>query len=120
MRTWRHAWSTELKHPFPGTQHLRAVGLSRADALAVREYAKQHGFTLVSKDADLHQMSLVHGRTAQGGFGSVSETALPVMSYASSNTTTGGSLSCPNLSTGHAHALHACHPWDSPDRQVST
>ena len=51
----------ELKHPFPGAQHVRAVGLSRADDLAVWEYANQHGFTLVSKDADFHQMSLVHG-----------------------------------------------------------
>ena len=51
----------ELKHLFPGSQQVRAVGLSRADDRAVWEYAKQHGFTLVSKDADFHQMSLVHG-----------------------------------------------------------
>ena len=51
----------ELKHLFPGSQHVRAVGLSRADDIAVWEYGKQHGFTLVSKDADFHQMSLVHG-----------------------------------------------------------
>ena len=43
----------ELKHLFPGSQHVRAVGLSRADDLAVWEYGKLHRFTLVSKDADL-------------------------------------------------------------------
>ena len=51
----------ELEHLFPGSQHVRAVGLSHADDLVVWEYAKYHGFAIVSKDADFHQMSLVHG-----------------------------------------------------------
>ena len=51
----------ELEHLFPGSQHVRAVGLSHADDLVVWEHAKRHGYTIVSKDADFHQMSLVHG-----------------------------------------------------------
>lgn len=49
-----------LDHLFPGSQHVRTVGLSRADDLTVWEYAKQHRFTIVSKDADFHQLSFVH------------------------------------------------------------
>ena len=51
----------EVDHLFPASQHVRAVCLSHADDLVVWEYAKHHGFTIVSKDADFHQMSLVHG-----------------------------------------------------------
>ena len=82
----------EFKHLFPESQHVRAVGLSRVDDIAVWEYAKQYGFTLVSKDADFHQMSLVHGGPPRVVWVRLG-TAPPVTWYASSSTTIGGSLS---------------------------
>lgn len=46
---------------FPGSSHVRDVGLGAADDDAVWEYAKRHGFAIVSKDSDFHQRSLVLG-----------------------------------------------------------
>jgi predicted nuclease of predicted toxin-antitoxin system len=46
---------------FPGSAHVRDVGLSSADDLAVWEYAKEFGFTIVSKDADFSQRSFLFG-----------------------------------------------------------
>jgi predicted nuclease of predicted toxin-antitoxin system len=46
---------------FPGSCHVRSLGLDRSDDAAVWEYAKGNGFVLISKDSDFHQRSLVHG-----------------------------------------------------------
>jgi predicted nuclease of predicted toxin-antitoxin system len=46
---------------FPGSEHLRDVGLAAADDAAVWQYAKARGFTIVSKDADFRQLSFLHG-----------------------------------------------------------
>jgi len=37
---------------FPGSRHIKAVGLREADDGVVWEWAKQHGFTIASKDTD--------------------------------------------------------------------
>ena len=37
------------------------MGLSRAPDLEVWDYARVHGFVIVSKDADFHQLSFLHG-----------------------------------------------------------
>lgn len=50
-----------LEHLFPGSLHVRDVGLRGADDRAVWEYAKQHGFAVVTKDADFHEMSAARG-----------------------------------------------------------
>jgi len=50
-----------LKGDFPGSVHVSAVGLATAADREVWEYAKAEGFTIVSKDADFHQMSFLHG-----------------------------------------------------------
>ena len=34
--------------------HVRAVGLGKADNSAVRAYARQYGFTILSKDGDFN------------------------------------------------------------------
>ena len=44
---------------FPGTTHIKAVGLTEADDRTVWEWAKQHGFTIVSKDTDFHQRAIM-------------------------------------------------------------
>lgn len=46
---------------FSNSLHVREVGLEAADDPVVWNYAKQHGFVIVSKDADFHQRSLVFG-----------------------------------------------------------
>ena len=50
-----------LDHLFPGSLHVREVGLRGADDREIWEYAKRHGFAVVSKDADFCRMSLVYG-----------------------------------------------------------
>ena len=44
---------------FPDSTHIKAVGLREADDFVVWEWAKKHGFTIVSKDTDFHQRAIV-------------------------------------------------------------
>lgn len=44
-----------------GSSHVRDEGLRTAEDDTVWAYAAQHGFVIVSKDADFHQMSFVLG-----------------------------------------------------------
>jgi predicted nuclease of predicted toxin-antitoxin system len=37
---------------FPGSTHIKAIGLKEADDSVVWGWSKQHGFTIVSKDTD--------------------------------------------------------------------
>jgi len=46
---------------FPGSLHVREVGLQAADDQVVWEYAKNAALTIVSKDADMHQRSFLFG-----------------------------------------------------------
>ena len=46
---------------YPESTHVRDVGLERASDSTVWQYAAAHGFTIVSKDSDFHQRSLVFG-----------------------------------------------------------
>lgn len=47
---------------YPKSQHVRDVGLARADDISVWDYAKQNAMTIVSKDGDFHQRSFVYGQ----------------------------------------------------------
>ena len=46
---------------FQGSDHVRNVGLGRADDNTVWQYAAREGFAIVSKDSDFHQLSFVRG-----------------------------------------------------------
>ncbi len=46
---------------FHGSIHVRDVGMERANDQVVWNYAAKQGLTIVTKDADLHQMSFLHG-----------------------------------------------------------
>ncbi len=46
---------------YAGSVHVRTVGLRDADDSVIWEYAKQHGFAIVSKDSDFQQRSLLYG-----------------------------------------------------------
>ena len=50
-----------LQAEYPGSRHVRDVGLSQVPDEAVWQYAAQHGFTVVTKDADFHQRSFLFG-----------------------------------------------------------
>ncbi len=46
---------------FPGSTHVRDIGLASADDESVWTYAHRHNFVIVSKDSDFHQRSFVKG-----------------------------------------------------------
>ena len=52
---------TALANPHPGSTHVREIGLQAADDDTVWQYATEHGFTIVSKDADFHERSFLLG-----------------------------------------------------------
>lgn len=50
-----------LAHIHPGSAHVQSLQLDRASDEAVWHYARQHGFTIVTKDTDFHERSVIHG-----------------------------------------------------------
>ncbi len=50
-----------LDPEYPGSQHVRSVGLRGATDDTIRDYARQHGHVIVSKDNDFRQLSFLHG-----------------------------------------------------------
>ncbi|HEX6368094.1 MAG TPA: DUF5615 family PIN-like protein [Longimicrobium sp.] len=46
---------------YPGSAHVRDVGLLGAEDPAIWAYAAQHGFLLTSKDTDFYVRSLLYG-----------------------------------------------------------
>ena len=53
--------ASRLAHEFPGSKHVREVGLSRSADDDVWAYAATHGFCIVSKDEDFQQRSFLRG-----------------------------------------------------------
>lgn len=52
---------TALTDVFPQSNHVAKVGLEAALDQEVWEYARKHNYTLVSKDSDFHELSLLQG-----------------------------------------------------------
>jgi predicted nuclease of predicted toxin-antitoxin system len=50
-----------LADVFPHSQHVARLGLDRVQDHEVWEYARDHGYTLVSKDSDFHDLSVLYG-----------------------------------------------------------
>ncbi len=46
---------------FPQSGHVARIGLGAAPDREVWEYAREHRYTLVSKDSDFHELSLLYG-----------------------------------------------------------
>ena len=46
---------------FPNSLHVRDVGMKATDDPIVWDYSKDNDFMIVSKDADMHDLSLVFG-----------------------------------------------------------
>jgi len=51
----------KLQAAYPGSTQVKFVNLDKADDLTVWKYAKDNGFTIVTKDSDFHEFSLVYG-----------------------------------------------------------
>ncbi len=56
-----HKLAERLADVFPDSTHVRNVGMKTADDPEVWLYAVEHDFIIVSKDADMHDRSLVFG-----------------------------------------------------------
>jgi predicted nuclease of predicted toxin-antitoxin system len=50
-----------LADVYPECMHVRELSMERAPDTEVWQYAAEHGFTIVTKDADFHQRSLLLG-----------------------------------------------------------
>ena len=56
-----HRLVAMLAGVYPACEHVRNIGLKEAADTVVWNYARSHGFIIVSKDADFHQRSLLLG-----------------------------------------------------------
>jgi len=56
-----HHLVAALQSEFPGSAHVRDLGLERADDATLWDFARGSGHTIVSKDVDFHQRSFLHG-----------------------------------------------------------
>ena len=50
-----------LQGEFPESVHVHSCGLGSSEDEAIWEYAKREGFTIVSKDSDFQERSVVRG-----------------------------------------------------------
>ena len=46
---------------YPGSAQVHECGLGSSDDAAIWQYAKDNGFTIVSKDSDFQERSVLHG-----------------------------------------------------------
>lgn len=46
---------------YPGSDHVYQLGLDRSDDMSIWKYAKENGFSIVSKDADFNALSVLRG-----------------------------------------------------------
>jgi predicted nuclease of predicted toxin-antitoxin system len=51
----------QVAHLFPDSSHVKLVNLDRALDVLVREYAKENGYTLVTKDKDFIELTTYLG-----------------------------------------------------------
>ena len=56
-----HKLSETLADVFPGSLHVRTVGLRGMEDRHVWEYARNEGFAIVSKDTDFRELGYVEG-----------------------------------------------------------
>lgn len=53
--------AARLSEIFPGSAHVHDLGLGSAEDQGIWEHAREHGFTVVSKDLDFHDRSMLLG-----------------------------------------------------------
>ena len=57
-----HKLVSLLQDAFPGSAHVRMVGLKELSDLAIWDYAKRGGFAIVTLDSDFYDLSCYHGQ----------------------------------------------------------
>jgi predicted nuclease of predicted toxin-antitoxin system len=50
-----------LSDIFPNSQHVKSLDMAATDDRAIWNYARDNGFSIISKDSDFHQMSFLFG-----------------------------------------------------------
>lgn len=50
-----------LEPHFPGSMHVKQLELTETEDTDLWQYAKKHGFSIISKDKDFQQMSVLRG-----------------------------------------------------------
>lgn len=56
-----HRLIPALHAHFPGSTHVRLIGLARASDSDIWEFARGNGFAIVSMDADFYDLSVLRG-----------------------------------------------------------
>ena len=56
-----HRLLKRLEDLYPDSQHIRLVGLDKADDTLIWEYAKERGFCIVTQDEDYSVLSQLRG-----------------------------------------------------------
>jgi predicted nuclease of predicted toxin-antitoxin system len=54
-----------LQNEFPGSTQVALVGLERVDDRTIWNHAKEHGYVIVTRDADFEELSSIHGAPPQ-------------------------------------------------------
>lgn len=55
-----------LQHDYPGSSQVVLLGLEAASDSVVLHTAKDHGFVIMTRDADFEELSLVWGQASKG------------------------------------------------------
>jgi predicted nuclease of predicted toxin-antitoxin system len=56
-----HQIKDKLNELFPGSMHVKDLGLEKKSDSDIWDFSKNNGFTIVSKDSDFHQRSFLFG-----------------------------------------------------------
>ncbi|MEK7263913.1 MAG: DUF5615 family PIN-like protein [Bacteroidota bacterium] len=56
-----HRLAANVQDIFPEIIHVREKNFQRADDREIWNYARENGYTIVSKDSDFHELSLLFG-----------------------------------------------------------
>ncbi|MBL7961141.1 DUF5615 family PIN-like protein [bacterium] len=51
----------QLSDLFPGSVHVRLLGMHEADDRVIWNYARENGFMIVTQDSDFHERSILFG-----------------------------------------------------------
>jgi predicted nuclease of predicted toxin-antitoxin system len=54
--------AARLSDCFPGSMHVEQCGLASVDDAQIWAFAAQHEFTIVTKDSDFHELSVLRGQ----------------------------------------------------------
>lgn len=58
----------EILDLYPDSAHVKSHGLTQTDDILIWTFAQEQGYTIVSKDADFHQRSLIFGHPPKLAF----------------------------------------------------